>query len=218
MKKRTSSGNNRGIFETGTGFYHYMGKICDLMAVSIFWLLGCIPVVTAGASFAALYCAASQSIRQDIGTVSGKFRKSFQQNIRASLPLWLIFAGAIFLVLLNYGIVRAQFGGLPGLFLQMFYLFAALLLIAAASYAFPALSRFDMPTGWIVKLSFYLTFRHLPRTLLLILLFAAVYLLLLINLLTIVILPGLYALLASFVIDPVLDQHMPGEPEQDREP
>lgn len=186
-----------------------MGKICDLMAVSILWLLGCVPVVTAGASFAALYCAASQSIQKDIGTVSGKFRNSFRRNIRDSLPLLLIFGGSIFLVLLNYGIIREKLGGLPGLFLQMLYLSAALLLIAAASYAFPALSRFDMPPAWIVKLSFYLTFRHLPRTILLILLFAGVYLLLLINLLTVVIVPGLYALLASWVIDPVLDLHMP---------
>ena len=211
MKRRISSGGRRGIYETGTGFYHYMGKVCDLLAVSIFCLLGCIPVVTAGASFAALYCAVSQSVRQDIDTVSRKFWKSFRRNLRDSLPLWLAFAGLIFLLLLNYGIARERFGGLLGLFLQMFYLFAALILIAAANYAFAALSRFDMPAGWVLKLSCYLTFRHLPRTLLLIVLFIGTYLLLLVNLLTVVIVPGLYALLASYIIDPVLDQHMPEE-------
>ena len=216
MKRRISSGSHRGIYETGSGFYHYMGKICDLMLVSIFWLLGCVPVVTAGASFAALYCATSRSIRQDIGTVSKKFWDSFKKNLKDSIAVWLIFGGAIFLILLNYGIVREQFGGLPGLFLQMFYLFCALLLIAAASYAFPALSRFDMPPGWIVKLSFYLTFRHLPRTLLLIGLFIVSYLVLLINMLTIVIVPGLYALAASSLIDPLLDQHMPDSEAEGR--
>lgn len=215
MKKRISSGSHHGIYETGSGFYHYMGKICDLMAVSIFWLLGCIPIVTAGASFAALYCAVSCSVRQDIDTVSKKFWDSFKKNVRASIPLLLIFGGAIFLVLLNYGIIRERVGGLVGLFLQMLYLFCALLLIAAAGYAFPALSRFDMPFGWIIKLSFYLTFRHLPRTLLLIALFIGVYLILLINMLTVVIMPGLYALLASMLIDPVLDRHMPETSEEE---
>lgn len=207
MQRQTPSG--KGIFETGTGFYHYTGKIFDLIAVSIFWLLGCIPVITAGASFAALYAAVSRSIRQDIDTVSGKFWSSYKRNLKASIPIWLIFGGAVFLLLLNYGIVREQFQGLPGLFLQMLYLFCTLLAIAAAGYAFPALSRFDMPTGWIVKLSFYLTFRHLPKTFLLILLFICCYLLLLINPAVVLILPGLYGLLASMLVDPVLERHMP---------
>ncbi|MDO4339818.1 MAG: DUF624 domain-containing protein [Eubacteriales bacterium] len=207
MQRQTSSG--KGIFETGTGFYHYTGKIFDLIAVSIFWILGCIPVITAGASFTALYAAVSKSVRQDIDTVSKKFWSSYKRNLKASIPVWLIFGGAVFLLLLNYGIVREQFGGLAGLFLQMLYLFCALLVIAAAGYAFPALSRFDMPTGWIVKLSFYLTFRHLPKSFLLILLFIGCYLLLLINPAVILILPGLYGLLASMLVDPVLDRHMP---------
>lgn len=206
MQRQTPSG--KGIFETGTGFYHYTGKIFDLIAVSIFWLLGCIPVVTAGASFTALYAAVSRSIRQDIDTVSAKFWSSYKRNLKVSIPVWLIFGGTVFLLLLNYGIVREQFRGLPGLFLQMLYLFCALLVIAAAGYAFPALSRFDMPAGWIVKLSFYLTFRHLPRTILLILLFIGCYLLLLINPAVVLILPGLYGLLASMLVDPVLERHM----------
>lgn len=207
MQRQTSS--HKGVFETGTGFYHYTGKIFDLIAVSIFWIIGSVPIVTAGASFTALYAAVSKSIRQDIDTVSRKFWSSFKRNLKASVPIWLVFGGAVFLLLLNYGIVREQFEGLFGLFLQMLYLFCALLMIAAANYAFPALSRFDMPVGWILKLSFYLTFCHLPRTLLLILLFAGSYLLLLVNPAVVVILPGLYGLLASMLVDPVLERHMP---------
>ena len=32
-----------------------MNQITDCIFLSLFWLVGCIPVVTAGASFAALY-------------------------------------------------------------------------------------------------------------------------------------------------------------------
>lgn len=221
MKKRESDGNY-GIFDAGTGFYYYTGKVCDLLAAGLFCLLGCLPVITAGASFAALYCAVSESVRRDIGTVSRKFWHSFKRNLRDSLPLLLIYGGGIFLLLLNFGIVRSEMKGLPGLFFQMLYLFAALLLIAAAHYGFASLSRFDMPVRWILKLSFYLTFRHLPRTLLILVLFAAAYFLTLYSLVFILVLPGFYALLASFLMDPALDAHMPGEEgekkgERDRE-
>ena len=41
-----------------------MTQITDCIFLSIFWLLGCIPVVTAGASFAALYDATFRAFRQ----------------------------------------------------------------------------------------------------------------------------------------------------------
>ena len=44
--------------------------------------------------------------------------------------------------------------GLVRLFFLMLYGFLTLLLITVCCYAFPALSTFDMPAGWIVKLSF----------------------------------------------------------------
>ena len=209
MKRQGASNGNGGIFNNFSGFYYYTQKICDLMIVSILWLLGCLPVITAGTSFAALYDAASRSIRRDYSSVGKRFWKSYKRNFKASIPVFFGCALAIFLLLLGYGIARERIPGLPGLFFQMLYLFCALLAIAAANYAVAALSRFDMPFSWIMKLSLYLTFRHLPRTALLILLFLAAYFVLMLNMLTVVIVPGLYALLAGMLIDPLLDRHMP---------
>ena len=98
-----------------------------------------------------------------------------------------------------------------GLFFMMFYGFLTILLIIACCYAFPALSRFDMTAGWIIKLSFYLTARHFPVSLLLLALFAGAYLLILWKVLLVVIVPGAAVLLASFLIDPILDRHMPDQ-------
>lgn len=211
MKRQRSSRGSGGIFENFSGFYYYTQKLCDLMIVSLLWLVGCLPVITAGTSFAALYDAASRSIRQDYSAVSKRFWRSYKRNFKASIPVFFGWALAIFLLLFGYGFARERIPGLPGLFLQMLYFLCALLAIAAACYAVAALSRFDMPIGWIMKLSLYLTFRHLPRTIALILLFIGAYLLLMLNMLLLIIVPGVYALLASMLIDPALDQHMPEE-------
>ena len=66
-----------------------------------------------------------------------------------------------------------------------------------------------MPVGWFIKLSLYLTFRHIGVSLLLLLIFAASYLLILWQPMLVVIVPGAANVIISKFIDPILDQHMP---------
>lgn len=213
MKERRGGGL-RDAFEFEGSFYTYTGKIFDLIVVSVLWVLGSLPVVTFGASCSALYAAVSRSVRRDAGTAAAQFWKTYRRDLRSSLPVWLCFGAAIFVLLLNFGIVRGRTEGLTCLFFMMFYGFLTLLLIMACCYAFPALSRFDMPGGWIVKLSFYLLVRHLHVSLMLLALFAGAYLLILWKVMLVVIVPGVTALLASFLIDPILERHMPDGEEK----
>ncbi len=213
MKKQNQ--RIREAFSYDGSFYTLTGKLFDLMAASLFWLLGCLGIVTIGAAFSALYAAVSRSVRRDIGTVNQKFWKSYRRDMKAAIPLWLAFGGAIFVLLLNIGILRSKTSGLFGLFFMVLYGVCLLILIAAACYAFPALSRFDMPAGWIIKLSFYLTFRHLPVSLLLLMLFAGTYLTLLRAPLLVLLIPGVSALLSSYLIDPLLARHMPKQAEDE---
>lgn len=213
MRERRGGGIGDAFGYEGA-FYTYMGKIFDLMMASVLWLLGSLPIVTIGASNSALYAAVSRSVRMDIGTVPAQFWKSYRRELKSSLPVWIGFGAAAFLLLLNIGIVRNKAEGLAGIFFVMFYGFLTLLLIAACCYAFPALSRFDMPPGWIVKLSFYLVIRHLPVTVLLLALSAGAYLLLLWKIALVLIVPGAAMLAASFLIEPILARHMPKEEEK----
>ena len=198
-----------GFFGYEGGFSYYAGKLFDIMAVSLFWLLGSLFIVTAGTSFSALYAAASRSIRQDAEPFSSRFLKSYGQNLKTGIPLWLLFLGGVFLLLLNMGILLKKMNTVFGWFFIVLYGAVILIAIMAASYAFPALSRFEMPTGWFVKLSLYLTFRHIGISLLLLLIFAASYLLLLWQPLLAAFVPGAANVLISKLIDPILDQHMP---------
>lgn len=213
MKERRGGGLH-DIFEFEGSFYTYTGKIFDLMVVSVLWLLGSLPVVTFGASCSALYAAVSRSVRRDTGTAAAQFWKTYRRDLRNSLPVWIGFGVAIFVLLLNFGIVRDRTEELTRLFFMMFYGFLTLLLIMTCCYAFPALSRFDMPVGWIIKLSFYLMIRHLPVSLMLLVLFTGAYLLILWKVMLVVIVPGAAVLLASFLIDPILERHMPDGEEK----
>lgn len=207
MKKRRS-GENQNAFGYEGAFYAYTGKIFDLMALSALWLVGCLPIVTIGASSSALYDAVSKSVRKDIGTAGGRFWEAYRRNLRSSLPVWICFGMAALFLLLNIGIVKSKMEGMAEIFFVMFYGFLLLLLIMASCYAFPALARFDMPFGWIIRLSFYLAIRHLPASILLLALLAGTYLLLLWKIVLVVIVPGVSVLLVSFLMEPILERYL----------
>ena len=66
-----------------------MTQITDCIFLSIFWLLGCIPVVTIGASFAALYDATYRAFRQGSGTAGAVSWKCIRKTGKRALCLRL---------------------------------------------------------------------------------------------------------------------------------
>lgn len=210
MKKQ--DGRERsGTFTHEGVFYSATGKIFDLAAVSVYWLIGSIPLVTAGAAFSALYAAVTKSVKEDRGSISAEFWRAYRRDMKQSIPIWLIYAAALFVLMLNYGIFRENAQGIVGLFFQVFYSALTLFVVTAACYAFPLLSRFDMPFGWQIKLSLYMTVRYLPKSLLILVLFLMCYFLIWKQPLLALILPGVFTLAASYWMEPLLARHMPKE-------
>lgn len=199
----------RRLFDSDGSFYTLTGKFFDLAAVSIYWLIGALPLVTAGAAFSALYAAVTRSVREDQGSLSAVFWKAYRRDMKQSLPIWMIYGTAVFLLLLNYGIFRENAQGLVGLFFQVFYSALALFVLAAACYVFVLLSRFDMPFGWHIKLSLYMAVRYLPQSLLTLAAFVMCYFLIWKQPLWVLILPGFFTLAVSYWMEPLLAKHMP---------
>lgn len=216
MSKLGKESPGRKFFNFDGNFYTYTGKLFDLAVVSFYWLLGCIPVITIGASFCALYAAVTKSVRYDRDTITKQFWHSYKQNLVPSIPMTLLWGGGIFVLFLNIGILHAKTDNLLGLFFIVLYGIAIVFLVTSACYAFPALSRFEMPCGWFVKLSFYMTVRHLPISVLLFLMFAASYLALLAVPALFLLIPGVVTCVASTMIEPLLERHMPKAEEADK--
>lgn len=212
--KRNKELSETKLFSFDGDFYTYTGKLFDLIMVSVYWILGCLPIITIGASFSALYASVTKSVRHDRGSISGQFWKAYKQNLLSSVPLTLIYGGVMFLMLLNMGILHARTDSLWGLFMIVLYGIILLIFLTGTFYVFPALSRFDMPAGWFVKLAFYMTMRHLPISVLLLAMFAVSYLALLNQPAFFLLIPGVVACVASAMLEPLLDRHMPKQEEE----
>lgn len=197
------------IFGYEGSFTTVMEKLFNMIALSAMWLAGCLPIVTVGASTAALYYTVQKSKKPECGYISHEFWRSFCRNLKPGILLWAVIALLTFVVQLNLGIVNAKMEGNAAVFFLILYGLCHFFVTGTQMYLFPALSRFDMPAGWIFKLAVYSCFRHLPITFMLVAItvaaFAAVY-----HCLPLVlIVPFLANSAYGYFLEPVLKKHMP---------
>lgn len=188
---------------------YYLERIFDMAAMSLLWLGCCLPIVTIGASTTALYYTVNKVWKNGRGYVAEEFWSSFKMNLKPATLLWAVLTAAMVIVQLNLGIVRENIPGDTGIFFTMLYRFCLFVIWGIQLYAFPALSRFDMPAGWILKISLYMCFRYLGRTIALVAITAAAFFLAYQSLLFIIILPFVIHYLYNYLLEPVLKLHMP---------
>lgn len=195
------------IFSSDGLFYTVTEKIFDLFVISVFWLVGCIPIITIGTSFSAMYNTIVNVIRNNTSNITLEFWKTYKRDFKTSLHISFIFSAILFILLLNFGIVRQINTSLFGLFLLVIYMLLTLLVIISACYAFCLLSRFNMSLKWIIKMSFYMTFRYLPHSVIILVIFLISYFLILIQPYFFFIIPSLATLSTSFITEPILKLH-----------
>ena len=72
--------------------------LSTLMFLNILTVIFCIPVVTAGASLAAMHYIFMEMIEERGGPLVTEFWKRFKENLKNATPIWLIMlAAAVFL-------------------------------------------------------------------------------------------------------------------------
>ncbi len=164
------------IFNADNPFWKIMGRLFDITALNLLWVLGCLPIVTIGASTTAFYYAVLNLALGEEKVPSQDFRRSYKQNLKQGIILGLILfpVGAF----LAFDVYLARKQG-PGVYAFFMVFFAVLFLLWAAVtlYAFPLLAKFENSTKQILLLSFSLALKHLPQTI--IMLFATALALLL---------------------------------------
>ena len=189
-----------------------MTQITDCIFLSMFWLIGCIPVVTIGASFAALYDATYRAFRKGEKHSWGRFLEVFRENWKAGILPTAVFlavlalTGKVLIALWNSAVAGSiswmLFSGLA---------FVGVLILGIASVLFPMLSRFENTFPVLLKNTVFLAMANLPRTIVLGFLNAAAGLACAFYILPLFFLPSLTALIGSLLIEPMFRPFMPSE-------
>ncbi len=204
----------RNLFRPDSPLMITMSRITDCIFLSLFWILCCMPVVTMGAAFAALYdgCyyAFRKGSRHSWQRFFHTFRGSWKQGILPTLVLGGLVTG------LGWAMIKIWNAAVYGQLSWAVFAGAALaavVLFGMVSLVFPMLSRFENSTGALLKNSLLLSLANLPRTLLLGVINALAVFACVNWVFPLFFLPGLAALLGSFCLEPMFRPYMPEEEE-----
>ena len=206
----------RNILKPDSPLMITMTQITDSIFLSLFWLLGCFPVITIGVSTAALYDAVYHGFRKGEKHSWQRFGHAFRQNLKSGLLAGVIFLAAA-AILTRIGILvwnQAVYGNLSwGVFAAI--AFFLLVLLGIGSITFPLLSRFETGTMQLFSNTIRLGLANLPLTMGLAMVNAVVIFFCVRYVVPLVFLPALGALLSTLFIEPMLKPFMPSEDAAD---
>ena len=200
------------LFKPDSGLMIFMTRVTDCIFLSMFFLLGCVPVVTAGASFAALYDAVYRGFRRGEKNTWLRFLHVYRVNWKGSILPTLVFFAAV--AGLCYGMIQCWNGAVYGHISWMLFAgiaFVAVVLVGVLSVLFPMLSRFENSLGAMLRNTVILALANLPRTVVLGVVNTAVALLCVRFVIPLFFLPALAALIGSLCIELMFKPYMPSE-------
>ena len=202
----------RNLLKPDSALMITMTRITDCIFLSLFWLLCSIPVITAGASFAALYDASYRALRKNERNSWQRFFHVFKENWKAGILPTIVF------LLAGWGLTKAVIGlwnlAVAGTMSWMLFsalAFVGVVLLGMLSVLFPVLSRFENSLGALLKNTVFLSLANLPRTALLGIINAAALFLCARLVVPLFFLPSLTALFGSFAIEPMFKPYMNDE-------
>lgn len=192
------------LFNMDNAFFRFMGKLFDVVALNLVFIIVCIPIVTIGPAVSALYYASVKSIRRDRSYPIKEFFKAFKRDFKQSFIVGLILVLAAVIIYVD---IRFVVDYIKNDFTAMRYVYLVIGLVISfiSVYIFPLISRFSLKISGLFRLSFYLAIRHLLTTIVsIILLFGGFVLVYISAGLALLFVPVLANLLISIMMEKVL--------------
>lgn len=199
------------LFDQDRAFWRLINKVADLVILNVVFLLCCLPVITIGPAYTALYYTVMKTVRKERGYVMRNFFHSFKQNFLQGTIIWvLIMIVGTFLAMTIYSNWDGALAGGTTQLVMWLAIILAFFLVSIFIYIFPVLSRFEFKIGHTFAFSYLIAIRYIGYTILLMALLAACVVLGVICIpAVILILPALFAFISSFLVEKVFAVYMP---------
>lgn len=159
------------FFNMDNKFFVFMGKIADLCMLNLLCIICCIPIVTAGASLTALYYVTMKMVRNEEAYIFRSFFRSFKQNFKQATVINIIMLAVAALLYIDTNIA-GKMGQPAGKILGMIFAAFTLLYVMILLYVYPLLAKFYNSVKNTFKNAILMAIRHLPYTILMLLICA----------------------------------------------
>lgn len=204
------------FFNIDNPVFSALSKLCDIIILGVLWVFLCIGVVTMGPASTAVYYAMVKVVRRERGYLLREFFKSFRLNFKRGAIIGVVlFAMFLILALDLYSVFTGESSTTNTIFAAL-YITITLFLMSFTIYVFPILSRFDMNIKQLIKASMFMSMKHLPSTILMLLVWVASIIGILFVYVLVFILPPLAVFVNSFLMERILKKYIP-KPENQEE-
>ena len=138
-------------------FFNIMNIFGDMVFLNIVFVLTCIPLITIGASFTALYAITLKMVRKEEGNVLLGFLDAFKKNFISATKAWIVVLLYLWLMYIEY-VFLLRCEGMAYNVLIMVMGIELLLLSFALPLLFPIIARYENTTANYFKNSIILSF------------------------------------------------------------
>lgn len=155
------------FFNPDSPLMRFLTKLADLMILNLLFLLSCIPVVTIGAAWTAMYYVTLKMVRDEEDSIVRGFFRAFRRNWKQATILWLMVLGLGAVIVLDIRFLNAMGDSATAAAMKTAVEILGVLGLMVLQYLFPGLARFEASTGNTLKNACLLAVGNLPKTLLL---------------------------------------------------
>ena len=148
-----------GLFNLNSPLMRGVNKVLMAIYMGMLWFLCSIPIVTIGASTAAMYEVLLKMTKDLEGNITKDFFWGFKNNLKQGICVWLIVL-AVFAVLLGNLWYYTVIDGVRHTVLTIVFLVMAVLALAVFSYLFPVMARTENSVKGHFQIAFILAIRN----------------------------------------------------------
>lgn len=152
------------MFSLDSLFGRKMTKLFDLCLVNIYCIITCIPIITIGPAFTALYTVLLAMSSDEEGPVTKMYFNAFKSNFKTGMVTGLIYTAVLAVLLLDIQIWTASQSQYKPMFVTATVVLIALVVMVGC-WLFPLLAKFENTAKNMFKNAGLFAFKYFPVSL-----------------------------------------------------
>jgi Predicted integral membrane protein len=160
-QKDDAEKNDEEQAKTKFNLFTTVDRFGDLFFLNILFVLTSIPIITMGASIAAMYSVVLKMAKNEEGPVSREYFGAFKKNFKQSTICWIIILIIGVIVYLEYGTMLSAGQSTTGDILMVLIGIEMIILTVTLPLLFPLIVRYENTTGKMFLNSFILAVSNL---------------------------------------------------------
>lgn len=163
------------FFDIDGPFISGLTKMADLFILNLLFILCSLPIITIGPAMTALYYVTLKMVKDEDCYPVKSFFRSFKANLKQGIVIWIIMAVIGSVMYLDSKFINGDYSHIVTVSdvtlkaMGIIILATLILYLFTISYVFPVLARFDNTVKNTIKNAFFMSLRHLPLTIVIVL-------------------------------------------------